>query len=188
MSINPDRQRRPSLRLKGYDYSRAGAYFVTLCAMNRELFFLDENTRGIAEQCWREIPSHFPAVQLDEWVVMPNHLHGIVVLDLRRGVPWNAPTKSKHANPFSAISPRPRTLSVIIRAYKASVTLRCRRLGVPAFGWQRSYHERIIRDEYELNRIRRYIAENPSKWKNDPHNPAITGMNPEKPWEAPDFS
>ncbi|MEK6709271.1 MAG: transposase [Nitrospinota bacterium] len=186
MPPNPDRQRRSSLRLKGYDYSRAGAYFVTFCTLNRELFFLDEGTRGIAEQCWREIPVHFPSVQLDEWVVMPNHLHGILVLDLRRGVQLNAPTKNLRGNPFSAISPRPFTLSVAVRTYKAAVTTRSRRSDSVTFGWQRNYYEHIIRNEQELNRIRQYIAENPLGWASDPNNPSATEAKPAHPWENPD--
>lgn len=85
MRFDPKKHHRRSIRLKGYDYTQAGAYFVTICTQNRALFFKDEAVRRIAEQCWLEIPHHVPTVELDEWVVMPNHVHGVIVVD-RRGI------------------------------------------------------------------------------------------------------
>ena len=172
-----DRQRhhRHSIRLKGYDYSQAGAYFVTICTRGNMLFLENKVIRTIAEQCWLEIHDHFPPVELGEWVIMPNHLHGILVivgsdrsdvttLTSRRGVQLNAPTKS-------AISPCRNTLSVMIRTYKTVVTTLCRRAGYDNFGWQRNYYEHIICHEDELNYIRQYIVDNPIKWDIDENNP-----------------
>lgn len=79
MPFESDCRRRRSIRLRGYDYTRAGVYFVTICTQGRELFFIDEAQRQIAEECWLAIPDFNPGVDLDEWVVMPNHLHGIIV-------------------------------------------------------------------------------------------------------------
>jgi REP element-mobilizing transposase RayT len=87
---------RRSTRLKGYDYSQPGAYFVTMCTRNKELFFDDICLSKIAEECWSEIPKHFPNVDTDVYVVMPNHLHGIIWIsnESRTGVQLNAPTRS----------------------------------------------------------------------------------------------
>ena len=173
------RSRRRSIRLRDYDYSQVGAYFVTICTYNRELFLEDASIRQIAETCWKAIPDHSPDVVLDEWVIMLNHLHGILVLaddrreigeDNRRGVQLNAPTRDRH-NPFSAMSPQRRTLSVVIRTYKAAVTTLCRRAGHD-FAWQRNYFEHVVRDEDDLSRIRRYIRDNPLCWDLDENNPA----------------
>ena len=94
---DPQRHHRRSIRLKGYDYAQAGAYFVTICAHQRQLFFENPAILHAAQECWLAIPDHVPGVELDEWVVMPNHTHGIIVLDGRgvqygRGVQLNAPT------------------------------------------------------------------------------------------------
>jgi REP element-mobilizing transposase RayT len=199
--------------LPGYDYGQAGAYFVTICTHNRRLFFQQNAVRAIAERCWQEISEHFPIVILDEWVVMPNHVHGIIIIadqnnndfnDVhRRGVQLNAPTTNnvvgdaEHrdydetnveydenvqlnanatnsndhnidrdlANRYALISPRRNTLSVIVRTYKAAVTMLCRREGHLEFRWQRSYYERIIRDDAQLERTRQYIIGNPANWK-----------------------
>jgi REP element-mobilizing transposase RayT len=183
VTYNPAQHHPRSIRLQGYDYSQAGAYFVTICTQEHTLFFENDAIREIAEQCWSEIPDHFPAVELDEWIVMPNHVHGIIVIcdDARRGVQLNAPTPNAPTmnaptirNPddvFSVISPHRNTLSVIVRTYKAAVTTLCRRAGRDDFAWQRNYHEHIIRNEGELNRIRQYIADNPIRWETDMHNP-----------------
>jgi putative transposase len=163
---------RRSVRLRGYDYAQPGAYFVTISTRNRMLFFDDEEIRNIAERCWLQIPDHFPAVELDEWVIMPNHLHGIIVIG--RGVQLNAPTGGTARNPedpFSAMSPRPHSLAVVIRTYKAAVTTLCRRAGIAEFCWQRNYYEHIIRDEGELNDTRQYIIDNPIRWATDEENP-----------------
>ena len=133
----------------------------------------------IAARYWWEIPNHFHRVELDEFVVMPNHLHGIIVIKCSinyqqtvncRGVQLNAPT-SKPDNYYSRISPQKNTLSVIIRTYKAAVTRWCRNNGFEYFKWQRNYHDHIIRSEKELNAIRQYITDNPLNWQLDSENP-----------------
>jgi putative transposase len=179
-----DDQHRRSVRLSNYDYAQAGAYFVTICTHARRLFFERGTVREIAERCWLEIPRHFLIVTLDEWVIMPNHVHGIIVItnsnnerdDLnaphRRGVQLNAPTVSRDpANRHSLISPHRNTLAVIVRTYKAAVTTFCRKEGHSDFQWQRNYYEHIIRDAAELNRTRQYIMDNPTHWNQDEHHP-----------------
>ncbi len=163
---------RHSIRLNGYDYSRAGAYFVTICTRQRELYFNQIHIREAALACWEAIPEHHDLAELDEWVVMPNHVHGIIVImETRRGVQLNAPTKDRNSdNPYSVISPRRDTLSVIVRTYKAAVTTACRATGIHDFAWQRNYYEHVIRNERELNAIRRYIRNNPLQWELDRDN------------------
>ena len=176
MEHDSAKYRRRSIRLRDYDYGQQGAYGVTICTQNRELYFENGSIAEIAERCWIAIPQHFPMVELDEWVLMPNHLHGILVIisgnDIRRGVQLNAPTPLRNsANKYSEMSPPRNTLGLIVRTYKAAVTTRCRRESYNYFSWQRNYYERIIRDEAHLNRVRQYIISNPAKWAEDIYNP-----------------
>jgi len=169
--------KRQSTRLKGYDYSRSGGYFVTICTRNQSLFFNHAQLGNIAKNYWVEIPKHFPDIELDEWVIMPNHVHGIVMIvdSSRRGVQLNAPTTESSidrtgpvsSNYYSRISPKKGSLGVIIRTYKGMVTKTSRDFGIDYFGWQRGYHDQIIRNRQELDRIRKYIIENPAKWELD---------------------
>jgi REP element-mobilizing transposase RayT len=96
MPFNPDRLHRCSIRLRGYDYAQAGAYFITICTNPRAPFFDDAALRQIAQGCWEAIPEFNPGIELDEWVVMPNHLHGILILPAEQGVLSNAPTGMRH--------------------------------------------------------------------------------------------
>jgi len=178
MTHEPHKHHRRSVRLKGYDYSQIGAYFVTICTRDRALLFNNGSIRNIVEQCLLEIPDHFPVVKLDEWVVMPNHLHAIVITTCR-GVQLNAPTKDLAIrdpnNPFSLMSPHRNTISVIVRTFKAAVTTLSRRAGYDDFGWQRNYYEHVIRDEDELNLVRQYTLDNPVQWEMDENNPNRLG-------------
>jgi putative transposase len=179
-AFDPQRHHRRSIRLKDYDYAQAGAYFVTICTHQRQLFFENPAILRAAKECWLAIPVHAPVVELDEWVVMPNHTHGIMVIDPHgRGVQLNAPTTNAPttdaprdpASPYSVMSPQRNTLSVVVRTYKAAVTTACRQMGRDDFAWQRNYYEHIIRNERELNAIRQYIQNNPLKWALDRDNP-----------------
>ena len=173
-------RRRRSIRLPDYDYGEVGAYFVTICTQGRALFLDDPLVRAAAERCWLELPDHFPKVELDAWVIMPNHLHGILVIDDDtsesggRGVQLNAPTSGRSLdNSHSRMSPVLGSLGVIIRTYKGVVTRKCRKAGLDYFGWQRNYYEHIVRNEQERDRIHEYIQNNPFNWDQDEYNPAI---------------
>jgi REP element-mobilizing transposase RayT len=157
-------------RLKDCDYSKSGYYFVTVCTRNREEWFgkiengeMHLNTFGeIAEDFWAEIPLHFQRIEIDEFSVMPNHVHGILVIE-KDGV-GNAYMRSLQ-NRMKML------LSRVIQQYKASVTRRTKSLqGGVAFGWQKSFHDRIIRNEESLNNLRQYILYNPLKWELDIEN------------------
>jgi len=187
--------RRRSIRLKEYDYSQAGVYFLTICAHKQACLFgeivdgkMRSNEAGrTVEQCWDAIPDHFPSMELDEFVAMPNHIHGIVVL-AGEGVACNAPTsgpgrgvaRNALVSRMSGISPKSGSLAVMIRSFKSAATQRINALrgapGTPV--WQRNYYEHIIRDEPELAHIREYIRDNPARWELDK-------LHPRSQWEKP---
>jgi len=168
MPYDPRQHRRRSIRLKGYDYSQEGAYFVTICTHKFRLLFDKEENRNIAERCLLDIPSHFPFVELDEWIVMPNHIHGIITIAYDgRGTACRAPTSERFRKPI------PSSIPTIVRSYKSAVTKRINAArGTPgARGWQRNYYEHVIRDEEELNLVRQYVMGNPLQWDTDENNP-----------------
>ena len=169
---------RRSIRLPQYDYTQPGAYSITICTYGRMPLFgeiADEavclNRFGeMVEECWREIPDHHHRAELDVFVVMPNHVHGVLVLGQRapgsRGTACRAPTER-----FG--EPVPGSLPTILRSFKSAATMRVNQLrGTPGGRvWQRGYYERVIRNERELTAVRRYVLENPLQWELDPENP-----------------
>lgn len=163
MSFDPQRHHRRSIRLPEHDYSDAGIYFFTSCTHQRECLFGDvvetamvlSEAGKIAAQEWENLSVRFPTVGLDAFVVMPNHIHGIVFL-----------------NPLLS-NEKPSTLSQILRVYKSltavSSNRRLDRAGQPL--WQRNYYEHIIRNGQVLEKARRYILLNPEHWERDAENP-----------------
>ena len=188
----PDPRNRRSTRLKSYDYSRNGAYFITIVTQGHSLLFgdivdddLHLNDAGeMVQRCWEEMPNRFPSITMDQFVVMPNHIHGIVVIhqpaaDAGPPLPQpavGAPLVGAQATPRVAPAP----LGNVIGAFKSLTTLEYSR-GVdskawPAFDrrlWQRNYYEHIIRNERELEDIREYIWNNPLAWDMDSENPKL---------------
>jgi len=179
--------RRASMRLPGYDYSRPGAYFVTVCAQSRACLFgriagqeASVNAAGLmVSLVWKDIPVFYPGVGVDSLVVMPNHVHGILLLhgDDRvgsgqpRGV---APTGSGQGDNMI----RRMSVGDVVHRFKTMTTRRyvdgVRQLGWPAFAarlWQRNYYEHAIRNDVDMDRVRRYIEENPARWAFDHENP-----------------
>ncbi|PIU54770.1 MAG: hypothetical protein COS88_06605 [Chloroflexi bacterium CG07_land_8_20_14_0_80_51_10] len=176
MRFDPDKHHRRSIRLKGYDYSQAGAYFVTICTKDRGCLFgeiidgeMVLNPFGeVVQACWDDLPRHYPHVELDAFVIMPNHLHGIIII--RRGeafVPSNASPLHPHGT-------QPGSLGAIIQNFKSVSTRKINRStrNPGNKSWQRNYYEHVIRNEKSLNTIRCYIIENPLRWADDPENPA----------------
>ena len=169
----PEKRRRRSIRLKGYDYSQAGAHFVTICAHDKKCLFGDvvngemklAGIGMIADECWRGIPDHFSDTTLDSFTVMPNHVHGILII--RRGTACRAPTMEQFGRPVA------NSLPTIIRSYKSAVTKQTNELrktpGPPV--WQRNYYEHVIRNEEDLSETREYITINPLRWDLDKENP-----------------
>jgi REP element-mobilizing transposase RayT len=175
------KRRRRSLRLKGYDYSTSGAYFITICVQDG-LNLLSEiqdddlvlkEPACMVKDIWNAIPSRFPEVQLDALVIMPNHVHFVILLthpDDEVGPATNSIQKRTGQTQGSALTSLPK----VVQWFKSFTTARYRN-GVhdnnwppfPGRLWQRNYWERIIRNERELEAIRRYIWNNPANWKKD---------------------
>ena len=170
MTYNPDIHHRRSIRLQEFDYSFVGAYFVTICAWNRECLFGDVadgemrlNDLGrVVESVWLALPEHYAGIQLNVNVIMPNHFHGIVNIVGAGLKP--APTGKQHG------------LSEIVRGFKTFSSRRINEIrnnpGCPV--WQRNYYERVIRNDIELSLAREYIVNNPLKWDTDDNNPAMS--------------
>jgi REP element-mobilizing transposase RayT len=174
MKYNPDIHHRRSIRLKHYDYSRNGAYFVTLCTFDRDCYF-DKfpQLRDIVEGQWRAIAERFSNVELDEYVIMPNHFHGIIVIhDNRRDTPCGYPDPNRHPTPKHA------SLGDIVGAFKSLCVsawlkvIKAQDINTRGKFWQDNYYEHIIRTDEEMDRIRQYIANNPLQWELDRENPA----------------
>ncbi len=170
--MKPNLPRRKPTRLRDYDYSQPGAYFVTICAQHRKCLFgtivdgqMQLNEIGkIVVECWNHIPQHFPSVELGDSIIMPNHIHGIIAYPL-----------------VGAGSPRPPknspALGKIIAYFKYQSTKHINQHhDTPGTRiWQRNYHDHIIRDDPDLQRLRQYIQDNPMKWALDqlhPDNPS----------------
>ncbi len=192
------RWHRRSIRLKGYDYSQPGAYFVTIVARGRECVFGDvvddhavlTDAGRIVQACWDDLPNHYAHVRLDAFVVMPNHIHGIILLiahnvgagldtvSAKRGcsgmesIPLDHRSVKKPA-PTHGRSKR-HALSEIVRGFKTFSARRINRLRrTPGTAvWQRNYYEHIVRGEDDLRRIRQYIADNAQRWPLDAENPS----------------
>lgn len=176
MTYDPRKHHRRSIRLKDYDYTQPGAYLVTLVAYNRECVFgeivngeMQLNQVGkIADQEWRSQAQHFPNLRLDAFVIMPNHIHAILVITDSE----NCGNKATHPDDLIERSPhqsRPHgpargSLGAYIGQFKSRLT---KRLGLMGNVWQRNYYEHIIRNEVEHARILAYIQTNPQRWADD---------------------
>ena len=205
MNYDPDRHHRRSIRLNGYDYSQSGAYFVTVVTQDRECLFgeiaeeemtLNEAGRMV-QGVWEELSIHYPGVKADEFAVMPNHFHGLIVLvgagpracpDAGLSPVDAGPRACPEKGQPQGVAP---TLSLpdVVHRFKTLTTKRyadgVKQLGWIPFDrrlWQRNYYEHVIRDDVSLNRIRQYILDNPARWEFDRENPAATTLEPEDAW------
>ncbi|SYZ72078.1 conserved hypothetical protein [Candidatus Zixiibacteriota bacterium] len=166
-------RRRRSMRLKDYDYSREGMYFVTVVTHQRtELFGQLDNGQVKLNDFghlvlleWEQTAKMRPNIELDQMVIMPNHIHGIIAIIEAKGVCQYAPTKRRSPS---------QTIGSIIRGFKSTTTSRINKLrnSPGQMVWQRNYYDHIIRNEDDLNEGRRYILNNPFKWHLDKENPA----------------
>ena len=168
--------RIPTNRLPGYDYGADGWYFVTICTKNRVHYFGEivetrncaslqpTETGMVANDYWLQIPQHYPFVQLDAFVVMPDHIHGILVFNKPEKTDWNP-------NQFGVQS---RNLAAVIRAFKSTVKRHTIQNKI-AFAWQARFYDRIIRSQQELDAVRNYIKTNPEKWILTEKNKTQTG-------------
>jgi putative transposase len=203
MKYDREKHHRRSIRLKGYDYKSVGSYFITICTFQRECLFgtisngkMQLNQYGkIVHSHWQHLPKYHPRLELDEFVIMPNHIHGILFLidnnDISRdhsnsvgaGLADNLVLENQNSFPKSAPTKNFATeksnqgLSEIIRGFKTFSARRVNQIrhtsGIPV--WQRNYYDHIIRDETSLQKIRQYIQTNPNLWQVDqlhPNNPS----------------
>jgi len=156
----PTITRKNSLRLKTFDYASQGSYFITICSEKRKQFFSQIGSGtlnltligNVIDEQWRRIPERFENTYIDEYVIMPNHIHGIITIH--------------KTNP----SIHDHNIGNIIQAFKNSVTRRIRNLGNEELIWQRGFYDRIIRDQIEFNAIKAYIVNNPNNWIEDVYN------------------
>jgi len=184
--FDPQKHHRRSIRLKGYDYSQNGAYYVTIVAWQRECLFgkivnkemMLSKFGLVAKQQWEKLPKRFPNIELGAYIIMPNHMHGIIFITDDRGTAENlnvldgessrrAPTQERFQKPVKGSIP------TIIRSYKSSVSYRINLIrgsdGVPV--WQRNYYEHVIRNDRDLQNKTDYINANPLLWAEDEENP-----------------
>lgn len=182
-----NKYRIASTRAQWWDYGADGAYFITICTKNRKHYF-GEITSGkmrlsnlgiIADLLWHEMPNYNPGIKLGEYVVMPDHIHGILILTekviIKTKKKITAPESlndalAKMAKPIikdlkmSSISPKPKTIPSIIRSYKSAVTKHANRLNLEN-GWQSRYYDQIIRSQDQFQNVTNYIKNNVSYWK-----------------------
>ncbi|MBC8334837.1 MAG: transposase [Anaerolineales bacterium] len=170
---NTEPRRRNSLRLKGFDYSQPGAYFITTVTQHRVCLFGEvvdgvmrlNNAGKIVKTVWVELPIHYPHVELGTFVVMPNHVHGVIILTDTVGV---------GLRPAPTIPAKHYSLSEIMRALKSFSSRRIHQ--TEKFSqkriWQRGFHDRIIRNDAEWQKIHLYIETNPANWDDDEENPS----------------
>ena len=183
MGRDANEHHRRSIRLPNYDYTSPGAYFVTICVQGGECLLgqvIDGEMQlgklgQIVWDCWQAIPNHFPCAELDACAIMPNHVHGILVItDPAVGAQHAAPLLQKRASRQSRqTNVQPGSLGAIVRSFKSAATRRINQLrDMPGTSfWQRNYWEHIIRDERSLNRIREYVETNPARWVEDQLHP-----------------
>jgi REP element-mobilizing transposase RayT len=188
-------KRQKQYRLPGHDYAQAGEYFITICTKDRECF-LGEIQQGamvlleagkIAQTHLLEIPERFGNVVLNEWVIMPNHIHMIlIIVGDRRNMINHVPTvkTNKSGIPNNPMEMPDDTIGKMIRWYKGRVSYECRKPGL-VFKWQDRFHDHIIRDRRSLENIRRYVQDNPLRWEEDIFNVG-SGAHREKFGSHPD--
>jgi len=184
MKYNSNTHHRHSIRLKNYDYSRTGAYFITICTYDKKSLFgkiqngkIILNKFGkIAHSEWLKSAEIRDEIELDLFVVMPNHIHGIVIIDRKSklvGANGRSPLQSTDLSPPQNIHMSSKSISSFVSGYKSSVTKQINILQrTPKFPvWQRNYYDHVIRNNDDLSNTRDYIINNPLQWELDRENP-----------------
>ena len=176
-SLQQGEPRRRSGRLRGYDYSTPGAYFITVCTQNRLPLFgevengdMEANGPGsVVEECWTKLPDHYDNLVLDAFILMPNHVHGVIILE---DGPTCVGAGFKPALP-AAVSRGRHGVPEIVRAFKTFSARKINEMrastGTPV--WQRGFYDHVIRNQRELDRVRAYVIDNPRRWDEDVDNP-----------------
>jgi putative transposase len=182
MTVPSDIQFRRLTRLKQFDYRSSYAYFVTICVRGRECIFgtvkddaVSLSRRGaVARDCWLQIPTHHPHVELDSFVIMPNHMHGILLF-----VADSPVVATPASRPSLATGPASGSLGAIVGSYKAAVSRTINRLrgGAGNQLWQPNYYDHVIRNDHARDPIRHYVESNPLRWMEDEENPCGDGTD-----------
>ena len=175
MRYDPIKHHRRSIRLKGYDYSQPGAYAVTICVQGRFCIWgeiesgemLLSPAGKMVQGVWLQLPARFPTVDLDAAVIMPNHFHGILLLSDRTPTTGQRPKLSEVVGAVKSITTHQYIQGVKGKGWQP----------FPGRLWQRNYYEHIVRDTADMNRIRQYIANNPSLWLQDSLHPDAPPMS-----------
>lgn len=175
---NQSISQRRSIRLYEYDYSQEGLYFVTICTQDKVCLFGEiveeemvlNDVGNMAKECWLAIPEHYHHVELHEFVIMPNHIHGIIGICAAVGANKHSPDNIQFSSPV-------KTIGSVIRGFKIGVMKRYKEyvmraniyspLRQTASIWQRNYYEHIIRNDDSYQKITEYICENPKHWQTD---------------------
>jgi putative transposase len=176
IEYDSEKHHRRSIRLKDFDYSQAGAYFITICTHNRTCLFgevadgeMKLNDLGeTVKMVLLDLTQHYRHVEIDEFVIMPNHIHFIIILHDTVEAGWKpAPTIKRHGVPE------------IVRGFKTfsarHINQTRNTLGIPV--WQRNYYEHVIRNDDDLNQTREYVTQNPLQWELDEENPSMRKLD-----------
>ena len=185
-----NKYRIPSARAAWHNYN-SGIYFITICTKNREHYFgeiiYDENNEAkmnytdlgkFAIECWKTIPLHFPHTEAPLWVVMPNHIHGIIIIHESQNDVAETQNVASSQNDGNQYGPQSKNLASVVRGFKIGVTKYAREKGI-CFEWQSRYHDHIVRNWDEMNRIADYIDNNPARWAIDQLNDSVFAEIPE---------
>ena len=185
-----NKYRIPSARAAWHNYN-GGMYFITICTKKREHYFgeivYDENNEAkmnytdlgqFAIECWKSIPLHFPHTEAPLWVVMPNHIHGIIIIHKSQNHTSETQNLASLQNDGNQFGPQSKNLASIVRGFKIGVTKYAREKGIN-FEWQPRYHDHIVRDFDEMNRIAEYLENNPAQWAIDQLNDSVFAEMPE---------
>ena len=175
MTLFQDKYRIESARKRNWDYSAPGSYFVTICTEDRKTHFgkITDDSMNLsavgayATACWQEIATHHPKVEIDEFIVMPNHVHGIIVITGPERLPeLRRREKIRRTMELSAVHPKSGSLGAVVGSFKSAVSYWCRTQNLE-FEWQARFHDRIIRGKNSLQAVREYIRDNPANWHKD---------------------
>ena len=178
MTYKPDIHKRQSIRIKGYDYSQSGLYFITICCYQRECLFgniinsqmMLNNFGELVKEEWLKSAEIRKEIEFDEFVIMPNHLHGIVIINQEiNNVDANNNVGANGRAPLQKISMKPKSLSSLIAGFKSAATKKINIIRNTHQNpvWQRNYYDHIIRNDESLARIREYLQNNLLSWEND---------------------
>ena len=184
MTLFRNKYRVESIRKPGWDYSAPGFYFITICTHEMRMYFgvvangeMKLSTVGkVAEEHWKALPGHFENVTLDEFIVMPNHIHGVIKLsgELKPKLQRNDVKRT-----LTDVSPKSGSIPHVVRCYKGGITRWCKDQGF-RFAWHPGFHDRIVLGPRSLEAIRKYIRDNPANWDKDTQNPKKSEVNGKK--------